>query len=289
MGRGEMAYLPKSLRQRLMMPALRPSDWGGRAMQRYLREFSASLQVRLLRGEHLMLLGPRGSGKSEVLQEVYARLRRSGAPCAYCPVTKSLDHITCALESAYPGVDTDEITRRAARVRLWNAADRRMGVLLLDEFCGVSTALVAFLRRLHGKIAGVLSAVDVDDERERRAVRPWRYGATSVRMPLATKTQLSKLLLAREAEFGLSEFDAPARARFVAAARGRPGWIVECTELARQPRYRCEHGLLVSVLCIDTEAAVRYRSLEMLRPDIPPRAQRWPVAYYGPRDQPVRK
>lgn len=241
-------------------------------MQRYLREFSTSLQARLLRGEHLMLLGPRGSGKSAVLQELYARLRRSGAPCAYCPVTKSLNHITCALESAYPGVDTGEITRRAARVRLWNAADRRMGVLLLDEFCGVSTAMVAFLRRLHGKIAGVLSAVDVDDERERRAVRPWRYGAMSVRVPLATKTQLSKLLLAREAELGLSEFDPPARARFVAAARGRPGWIIECTELARMPRYWCERGLLVSVLCIDTEAAVRYRSLEMLRPDSAARA-----------------
>lgn len=241
-------------------------------MQRYLREFSASLQARLLRGEHLMLLGPRGSGKSAVLQELYLRLRRAGAPCAYCPVTQSLDHITCALESAYPGVDTGEITRRAARMRLWNAADRRMGVLLLDEFCGVSTAMVAFLRRLHGKIAGVLSAVDVDDEREQRAVRPWRYGAMSVRVPLATKAQLRKLLLARQTEFGLSEIDASARARFLAAARGRPGWIIECTELARLSRYWCEHGLLVSVLCIDTETAVRYSSLEMLGLDSTARA-----------------
>lgn len=241
-------------------------------MQRYLREFSMSLQVRLLRGEHLMLLGPRGSGKSAVLQDLYARLRRAGVPCAHCAVTESLDHITCALERAYPGVATGKITRKTARMRLWNAADRRPCVLLLDEFCGVSTAMVAVLRRLHGKIAGVLSAVDVDGERERRAVRPWRYGALSVRIPLASTVQLRKLLLAREAELGLSGFDASAQARFVSAARGRLGWIIECTALARLPRYWCEHGPLVSVLCTDTEAAVRYRSLEMLRPDSAARA-----------------
>ena len=235
-------------------------------MQRYLREFSASLEGRLLRGEHLMLLGPRGSGKSSVLQDLDAQLHRNGVPCAYSPLTTSLDHITCALERAYPGVDTSGITRRAARMRLWNAADRRAGVLLLDQFCGRSNAMVSFLRRLHGRIAGVLSAVDVDDERERRAVRPWRYGALSVRMPLASKPQLRKLLLARGAAFGLSEFDVPAQDRFLAAARGRPGWIVECTELARLPRYWREHGALISVLCIDTEAAVRYKDLKILRP-----------------------
>ena len=241
-------------------------------MQRYLREFSTSLQSRLLRGEHLTLLGPRGSGKSSVLQDLYAQLRRKGVPCAYSSVTSSLAHITGALERAYPGVDTSEITRRTARVRLWNAADRRPGVLLLDQFCGASTAMVAFLRRLHGKIAGVLSAVDVDDERERRVVRPWRYGALSVRVPLASKAQLRRLLLERAADLGLSEFDAPAQERFLAAARGRPGWIIDCTELARLPGYWCEHGPLVSVLCIDTEVAVRYKSLEMLRPDSTPHA-----------------
>lgn len=237
-------------------------------MQRYLREFSASLQSRLVRGEHLMLLGPRGSGKSSVLQNLHAQLHRMGVPCAYCPVTASLDHITCALERAYPGVATGDIARRTARARLWKAADGRPGVLLLDEFCGVSSAMVSFLRRLHGKIAGVLSAVDVDDEPQRRAVRPWRYGALSVRMPLASRPQLRKLLLARAADLGLSEFDVPAQERFLTAARGRPGWIIECAALARQPRYWCKHGPLVSVLCVDTEALVRYKALEMLRPNL---------------------
>lgn len=41
-----------------------------------------------------------------------------------------------------------------------------------------------------------------------------------------------------------------------------PGWIVKCTELACEPRYWCEHGLL----CVDTEAAVRHGALDWLRP-----------------------
>jgi len=43
------------------------------------------------------------------------------------------------------------------------------------------------------------------------------------------------------------------------SGRGRPGWIVKCMDLASETRYWSEHGLLVSTLCADTEAAVRYR------------------------------
>ena len=233
-------------------------------MQRQLRELSASLEGRLLRGEHLMLLGPRGSGKSSLLQDLYAQLHPQSVPCAFSAVTTSLDHITCALERAYPGVDTRGISRRAARMRLWNAADGQAGVLLLDQFRGASSAMVSFLRRLHGGITGVLSAVDVDDEQERRGVQSWRYGAMSVRMPLASRRQLRRLLLERAAALGLPTLDAMTCARLLAAARGRVGWIVRCTELARHERYWRTHGPLVSVICLDTEADVRCDALKML-------------------------
>ena len=235
-------------------------------MQRRLRVFSEPLQSRLLRGEHLTLFGPRGSGKSTVLQGLYRQLCRADIPCAYAPVTSALDHITCALEQAYPDVDTLEIKRRAARMRLWNAADRRAGVLLLDHFSCTSSVMVSFLRRLHGKIVGVLTAVDTENDGDRREMRPWRYGAMSVRMPLASAHQLRKLLECRTESMGFPAFDGPAQDKLVAAARGRPGWIVKCTDLARQSRYWCEHGPLLSVICVDTEVAVRYEALDMLRP-----------------------
>ena len=231
-----------------------------------LSELTAQLATRLLRGEHLTLWGPRGSGKSTVLAQVQARLGAAAAPSAYSISTATLDDITQALERAYPGVDTLEVGRRTARFRLWNAADRRAGVLLLDHFHCNGSAMVSFLRRLHGKIAGVLTAVDVDNEKERNRMRPWRYGAMSVRMPLATALQLRRLLDERCRRLRLLPFNAHVARRLVEAARGRPGWVVKCTDLARESRYWCEHGPLVSVICVDAEAAVRYEALDMLRP-----------------------
>jgi hypothetical protein len=253
----------------------------GPPMQLHPPELATELERRLLRGEHLTLFGPRGSGKSTLLAKLHARLIATGMPCAYAAVTTSLDDITCALERAYPRVPTAAISRRAARARLWTAADQRSGVLLLDHFSSVSNAMVFFLKRLHGRIAGVLTVVDVDDQRERSRIRrPSRYGAMSVRMPLTPTRQLRRLLYALTGGLGLPPLAASVEQRLLESACGRPGWIVKCTQLACERRYWCEHGLLVSTLCVDTEAAVRYRALDMLRP--PP-----PSPGHSGRDYPI--
>jgi hypothetical protein len=239
-------------------------------MQLYPPELTVELQRRLLRGEHLTLLGPRGSGKSTLLARLHSQLIVSGTPCAYSRVTASLDDITRALERAYPQVDTVHMTRGAARSHLWAAADRRTGVLLLDHFSTVSNAMVFFLKRLHGKIAGVLTVVDLEEERDRsRMRRPSRYGAMCVRMPCTPTRQLRRLLYTLTGGLGLPPLAPSLEEKLLRAARGRPGWIVKCVELACEPRYWCEHGLLVTALCVDTEAAVRYRALDLLRPPAP--------------------
>jgi len=236
-------------------------------MQSRLAELIGQLERRLVRGEHMTLYGPRGSGKSSVLTQLLARLQLSAIPCAYSASTSSLDDITRTLERAYPGIDTWAVGRRTARGRLWHAADRRAGVLLLDHFRCNGTAMVSFLRRLHGKIAGVLTAVDVDTVVERARMRPWRYGALSVPMPAATGRQLRRLLDDRWSASRLPALAADAREAFVEASRGRPGWIATCTELAREQRYWCACGPLITVLCVDTEAAVRHHALAMIRPE----------------------
>jgi hypothetical protein len=127
--------------------------------------------------------------------------------------------------------------------------------------------MVFLLKRLHGKIAGVLTAVDVDDKRERSRIRrPSRYGAMSVKMPLTSTRQLRRLLYALTGGLGLPALAPSIEQKLLESSRGRPGWIVKCMELACERRYWCEHGLLVSTLCVDTEAAVRYQALDMLRP-----------------------
>lgn len=258
-------------------------------MQLHPPELTADLERRLLRGEHLTLLGPRGSGKSTVLTRLHSRFLAAGTPCAYSSITTSLDDITRALERAYPGVLTEEISRRAARSRLWMAADQRSGILLLDHFSSVSNAMVFLLKRLHGKIAGVLTAVDVDDPRERsRLRRPSRYGAMSVKMPLTSTRQLRRLLYTLTGGLCLPPLAASIEQKLLESARGRPGWIVKCLELACEPRYWCEHGLLVSTLCVDTEAAVRYHALDMLRPPSAARGETGANQPSDSRQPPVR-
>ncbi len=239
----------------------------GPSMQLHPPELAADLERRLLRGEHLTLCGPRGSGKSTLLTRLHSHFLAAGVPCAYSSITTSLDDITRALERAYPGVLTEDVSRRAARSRLWMAADQRSGVLLLDHFSAVSNAMVFLLKRLHGRIAGVLTAVDVDDQRERSRIRrPSRYGAMSVRMPPTPTRQLRRLLYTLTGGLGLPPLAPGIEQKLLEAARGRPGWIVKGMELACEPRYWCEHGLLIATLCVDTEAAVRYQALDMLRP-----------------------
>jgi predicted ATPase len=229
-------------------------------------ELAVELRRRLLRGEHLTLLGPRGSGKSTLLARLHSQFATAGVPCAYSSITTHLDDITRALERAYPHVDAAEIARRAARARLWVAADQRRGVLLLDHFSSVSNAMVFLLKRLHGGIAGVLSAADIEDQRDRlRIRRPSRYGAMIVRMPSTPTRQLRRLFYALTGGYGLPPMAPSVERTLLDAARGRPGWIVKCAELACDSRYWCEHGPLVSALCVDTEAAVRYRALDLLR------------------------
>lgn len=237
-------------------------------MQLHAPELTVELQKRLLRGEHLTLIGPRGSGKSTILAKLHSQFVVAGIPCAYSSVTTSLDDITRALERAYPDVGSADITRRAARARLWAAADQCAGVLLLDHFSSVSNAMVFFLKRLHGKVAGVLTAVDVEGERDRARIRrPSRYGAMSVTMPRTPTRQLRRLLYTLTGGLGLPPLAPTLEQKLLEAARGRPGWIVKCAELACESRYWCDQGLLVTALCVDTEAVVRYRALDLLRPE----------------------
>jgi hypothetical protein len=220
---------------------------------------------RLRRGEHLVLYGPHGSGKSTLLADLETRLVSAGIPCARAAATHSLDDITRALAQAYPAVGTLEVPGVTARPRLWKTADLHGGVLLLDHLTDVSNAMVRFLRRLSG-ITGVLTAVDLEVDQERRRMKPWRLGALSARMPPVSAALLRELLQAQCADLQIPLPSPGAEWQLVDAARGRPGWILKCVELQTQGRYRQGEQLFVSELCSDTEFALRQLALSMMGP-----------------------
>jgi len=232
-----------------------------------LRELRADLLERVGHGQHLVLYGPRGSGKSTLVAQLHGRFLRANVPCAVAQSTSGLADITGALEAAFPEVNTQVVNRRNARYRLWSAADRRRCVLLLDHLSDVSTAMIGFLRRLRGGVAGVLFVVDVDVERERMRLRKRaRSLALSVRMPLASTDLLRGLLHARCAEQGFS-VQPEAEYQLLHTAQGRPGWIVLCTTLMAQSKYWHQGQPYPSLVCTDTEITLRQGELHLLAPD----------------------
>jgi len=222
--------------------------------------------MRLQRGEHLVLYGPRGSGKSTLLASLYSRIVRNGIPCALSTATAHLDDITRAFARAYPDVNTTTLPRRKARARLKIAADRNEGVLLLDHVTGISTAMIGFLRRLRGGIAGVLLAVDVEKERDGQRLRHRHLGTLALPMPPAPTGRLRRLFRQCRAKHRLPRLPPNQERQIIRSARGRPGWIMQCARLIPEERYWRGKLLQASLLCVDTEITLRQGHLKLLPP-----------------------
>jgi hypothetical protein len=140
--------------------------------------------------------------------------------------------------------------------------------LLLDHVTTVSTAMIGFLRRLRGGIAGVVLAVDVETERERQRLRQRVLGTATLAMPPMATRALHRLFRAHCAALDVPRIALRHEHQIVRAARGRPGWVVHCARLARLGRYWHDDSLYVSVLCTDTEISLRQGLLRLLPPDV---------------------
>jgi predicted ATPase len=221
------------------------------------RAFTEELGKRLRAGSHLILFGPRGAGKSTLLTALQEANRALGVPCGLSRATSGLADVVDALAGAYPSIDIEGLDRRAAKARLRSAADTIPGVLLLDHATTVTSAMLGYLRRLRGGIAGALLVADVDTEREHERLRAWHIGALSVRMPLASDRRLRQMLTSALRGGGLPELEPKTARQIAAAARGRIGWLVECIERMRSQEYWRDGRLHLAAICTDTELALR--------------------------------
>ncbi|OOG28834.1 hypothetical protein B1C78_00425 [Thioalkalivibrio denitrificans] len=220
--------------------------------------FEQALLARLARGEHVVLYGPRGAGKSALARRLHDHFAQQGIPCGLATATACLNDITQAFAQAYPGVDQQALPRRWARTRLTAAADRHEGVLLLDHVSVVGTAAIGFLRRLRGGIAGVLLIVDTEKESEQRRLRARHLGTCAIPMRLTPHAQLRSLWREVCAGQGLPTLEPHYERQLLRAARGRPGWLLTCVQLLKEGAHWRDGLLHASVLCLDTEALLRH-------------------------------
>jgi hypothetical protein len=183
--------------------------------------------------------------------------RLTETPCARSSSTASLDDIAQALGQAYPGTATQGVRRQVARARLLAAADQCRGVLLLDHAHIGGTAMKSLLKRLRGGVVGIVLAVDVENARERRVLTPYAFGTATLRMPALAPRLLGRLLRGEWDRRSLPSLSSQDQRALVTAARGRPGWILHCATLAREPRYWLANRLRISLLCTDTEMLIQ--------------------------------
>ena len=208
-----------------------------------------------------MLYGPLGSGKSTILAKLHRQICSVGMPCALWTATSSLDDITRAFAQAYPHINT-KATRRGARSRLWLAADQNRGVLIFDHVTKITNAMVGYLRRLRGGVAGVLLCFDVEKESQRLKIRSRQLHHAFLRMPLASPQQLRRQFRRGCAGQPIPGISRTHELQIIQAARGRTGWIDCCTRLIAHGRYWTGDSLHPTLLCIDTELALQQRALD---------------------------
>jgi energy-coupling factor transporter ATP-binding protein EcfA2 len=228
-----------------------------KSLERDIQSFAAELSARLYAGSHLILFGPRASGKSTLLKVLCGHYETLGIPHGVAPQTSRLPDIVAALADAYPDVSLEGLSKRVAAARLRLTADVEPGVLLLDHTTLVTTAMLGYLRRLRGGIAGALMVVDIDSPREQNQLKSWQVGALSVRMPLHSSRHLRQLLSNMTHAAGVPPL-LPRNARYITRmARGRIGWLKECARRLQMQEYWRASQLRLAEICMDSEFAVR--------------------------------
>jgi energy-coupling factor transporter ATP-binding protein EcfA2 len=239
----------------IAVPASRPPECA--ATNKDIQSFGADLATRLRKGSHLILYGPRGTGKSTLLKDLDKHYKTMGTPYGVAPQTSRLPDIVVALADAYPNARIEGLGKRAAGVRLRLTADVEAGVLLLDHTTMMTTAMLGYLRRLRGGIAGVLLVVDVDSVHEGDRLKSWQAGALSVRMPLRSTRHLRQLLSDMNQAIGRPILE-PRIVRYIMRmARGRIGWLTEFARRLQMQEYWRAGQLRLAASCMDTEIAIR--------------------------------
>jgi AAA+ superfamily predicted ATPase len=200
----------------------------------------ALLREHVARGHFVLLYGPRGVGKSALIDALGARCREAGLSVGASARSRTLADLTLALSQAYPDVVVRETSQRQARSRLRLAAEARPCVLLLDHLTGAGSAFKSALRALRGTGSAAVIAADVDRQREHERVRALHLTHHEIELRRLGDGSMRSLFAALFTEtpprHALGASDVAALVRAAEGLPGRATWFAE--QLAAEAAWR---------------------------------------------------
>lgn len=227
------------------------------------------VEAALLKHESLLLMGPRGCGKTRLLHEVIRSLP-SAPEVVYTRCPSMLHDFLIALARSLLNSRHRGLTRMMAsganpdgwlaqqssvhlKGMLWNALEAEPRTLVLDDIEGAGARTFRFLQRLYYARGMAMIAAS----RDLRALGDlgrlfWDPRRVVQFQPLADRESLEVFELAVN-RFDLQKLDLEEfRDKVLGCARGNAGQIIEMCRLATDPQYISGTHIKFAPLRIDT-------------------------------------
>jgi hypothetical protein len=217
-------------------------------------------------GDPLLVLGPRGSGKTRLIQEALASYRH----VLYIPWEPTLHALLIAMARALiaarhvgfvshakPGRDPEAWLAIQTSIHLkgilWTAVESSPVQMVLDGVADASFPAYRFLQRIYHTHGVALFAAARDAFSLGALARLFWNPTKSLNIPFLHERDAERLFEAAADHFKLRNLDLDEfREKVLESACGNPGQIIEMCRLATQPQYLAGRYVKFAPLRIDT-------------------------------------